>query len=874
MKKVNLHTFHHQIVRLILGVLFSLSTILSYSQSVTSNVANLNTPNLKRLEILTFNEVNKLRQPKKLQDLIWDGQLYLAAIDHANYLKSKEKISHYQSIKEKKTPTNRVKIHGGIDYSLIGENIVAVRIGISGILASSNRNTVTYESTAKTMALLWKNSPLHYKNILSQDYNYSALAVSYDSIQQRVIAVQVFGFTNTLPTDRKQPDVSEYLLNLDQPELPYKLKQYKYKKRYEKSVKGFNQLELDGNYIVGSYKAAKKIFRGRKSGIAQEFVHISQFDSTSKEFSMVPNRRNGLYELNGNLSEPIYRRQLLKYSRKHTVREYFIETRWLRIKKKPSMFLYPLSGNTSEYEYNLFLIKDKQLAVHKSYIMIPATFFDTPFPELPYTNSFAPLDTIQKFKTYSTYDTLKVKIFYKSGEVTINDSVKIHLRKKFANVSGAITDIHAAAYASIEGTEIGNKLLALERMDEFIKFIRPWLHNNQSKPHLKTREQWRLFHSQIKGTPLNHLGALPKEEARSYVNTHKSDSIVSKLLDDQRYFEFELIWRQDFKEKIPSKSVFEIYDSLLVELRKYLKPKSSLIKAVEQTQLAYYYELSQLDIPPKKAPPIPTIDKHPEFRYHDLIFRFMVMKSLTEEELYFELHKIGYLKYFPSRLKSQLTYNNLLIIYSQFLDYRISQLIPEVDCYQKRQIEFYFKKYKKVNCSNSESNPAYHTLRELPRLIALDAKINPDKSTIPLYKFYYLYSIQSLYGTIPIDPKIYGLLSGIIKYFHPNDDILTDKERIKLAYFYCIFKKYSTAKKLVEPIAIRENPNIEGLKLYVTLKFPDFDHEYDYTEYLITQYPRLGSIEWCDLWKNPSYLNFLLLEDLKLKNFYNCHCNK
>jgi hypothetical protein len=66
----------------------------------------------------------------------------------------------------------------------------------------------------------------------------------------------------------------------------------------------------------------------------------------------------------------------------------------------------------------------------------------------------------------------------------------------------------------------------------------------------------------------------------------------------------------------------------------------------------------------------------------------------------------------------------------------------------------------------------------------------------------------------------------------------------------------------------------EALKLYVTLLYDDYKDEHEYAEMLIREFHRLGKDEWCDLWFNPDYLNFLLLEDLKLKNFYNCNCGR
>lgn len=154
----------------------------------------------------------------------------------------------------------------------------------------------------------------------------------------------------------------------------------------------------------------------------------------------------------------------------------------------------------------------------------------------------------------------------------------------------------------------------------------------------------------------------------------------------------------------------------------------------------------------------------------------------------------------------------------------------------------------------------------------IDKKINKGKSTLELQQYYYLYSIRSLYAPI-LPPRVNSLVRGFKKYFHPHDDKLSDEERLKYAYFYCALSRYETAKKLVKPIALRDNPNIEGLKFYISLMQDDFDTDHERATFLIQQFPKLGKYEWCDLWKNKSYLNALMLEDLRLKEYYNCNCN-
>lgn len=178
-------------MRFYLTLLILLSCIFTprYTNAQLSNIVDLQQPAKAILEWLTFKAVNSLREQKKLPDLVWDDVLYRAAIDHAQYLITEKKISHYQTIKGKKTPAERVKIHGGSVYTIAGENIIEITLGGQTLSKGAILSTVTYESAASAMAALWKSSPGHYKNIISKSYNCTALAVAYDSSQQRLIAV-------------------------------------------------------------------------------------------------------------------------------------------------------------------------------------------------------------------------------------------------------------------------------------------------------------------------------------------------------------------------------------------------------------------------------------------------------------------------------------------------------------------------------------------------------------------------------------------------------------------------------------------------------------------------------------------------------------
>ena len=862
--------------------LFITSMYTSNAQTL-SNVVDLIQPDKSKLEWLTFVEVNKLRAKRRLSNLVWDDVLYRAAIDHAQYLILEDDLSHYQTTKGKKTPTERVKIHGGLVYTVFGENIVEITLGGEVTSKGITLSTVTYEAAANVMAALWKSSPGHYKNIISKNYNCTALAIAYNKNLQRLIAVQVFGFTNTPSTPEKLPDFSNYLLSLPTKKLPYKLKPSNQKN--QKSAEAFSQLSFDRGYITGTYKSAKKIFKGRRSGISQEFIPLSQFDSASTEFSMVPNRRNALFELNGKLSKPIYRKQLLKYSRKRTVPTYYIKTKYIRLFKKPPLyFVYPLYTNEPETEFNIFLVKNKCLETYRTYSNIPSKLLETPFPSIEFKKPFKAQIEPDRYKIHVTYDTLRLKLFYTSGQIVLDSAQKATTTTAFNSIKGKITAVEIAAFASIEGNKESNEKLAKARMENFMTLVNPYLDTISIEPKFINQEQWRLFYKQIEKTRFQFLRKTKPDDIRTYVNVHISDTLLIHFLNEQRYLNVSLIYKQEYQEKFQTKTPIEKFDSLMIEFEKCEKPSQGLLSALEKAQLSVYNKWALTDSihHDSLALDVPNREKYPIFKYNQLMFEYTILGSVSDIHFYNKIHELGTSKYFPSSVKNDLIYNNLVLIYRSFIsDDDLNKLISynSIDNNNYRKEVFYLKKQKNKNRKNKKYTTLYpkeyFVLKELPSFISSGKKVQvPDFSENELWKYYYVYTIHSLYGFVPMHAEINKMLPGIKKYYHPNDAILTDSQRLELGYFYSAIKKYDIAKNLIKPIATRSDPNIEALKFYLTLMIDEFETQHEFENYLTSQFSRLGKKEWCDLWINPNYLNFLLLEDLKLKEFYNCNCDR
>src|SRR5690606_21478450 len=156
-------------------------------------------------------------------------------------------------------------------------------------------------------------------------------------------------------------------------------------KRDHRSVNAYMKLKVAGGTLQGSYRIAKKAFRGRRSGLAVETIPLNQYDSGAVEFAQVRNRRNGLYPLNGELHKHVYRREMLRYSRRNSPKRIVFRLGPVVLYKRQKKFHFPVSAGSGS---NIFLIRNRRLITYSTPMLIPFALLDEPAPQLRFRNSF------------------------------------------------------------------------------------------------------------------------------------------------------------------------------------------------------------------------------------------------------------------------------------------------------------------------------------------------------------------------------------------------------------------------------------------------------------------------------------------------------
>jgi uncharacterized protein YkwD len=144
------------------------------------------------LDRLVAEEINKVRQARRVESLVMEAVLTQAAREQTNYQIRINRLSHGQADVQKRTVRDRVKLFGG-DFRSLGENVLfqGMRIrtqnGVSEVLTNS------YRSTAKEMVTSWVESPDHYRNLISPDFQFVGTATGYSPQRKALFATQVFG---------------------------------------------------------------------------------------------------------------------------------------------------------------------------------------------------------------------------------------------------------------------------------------------------------------------------------------------------------------------------------------------------------------------------------------------------------------------------------------------------------------------------------------------------------------------------------------------------------------------------------------------------------------------------------------------------------
>ncbi len=525
-------------ISLMLRIFIYLSFSLLRMSASANTPIDYKYPDITLLEKLTLEEVNNVREKYDCKALSFNKILYQAAKNHALYVQSR-KSGHFQPDNpDLETPQKRVEFYGGENF-YAGENVLMTTIRANQKVF--DRKAATYRQLAQALAAGWASSPGHFQNMTTPHYSITAVALSFDSAQQKLFAVQVFAFT--------QEDVFAKAAHSSIPKkYPHKLKLMLKEKRNEiaatfRDLKSLSLMDIGGQLIMvvmdnQEARNLQKLIRKKRDGLVIEKVLFDTYRCGNPAFEEQPSRRNGNFFLNGDLLKPVYRNHLYQQMaevhvsrfRKPTEKKVkkFKKAFWRQQKKIP-YWLVNLGEPSDDYAaYNLMLIQKKKLVAVAEFHNIPGKILpEGPLPPMrPYW-----LPGHFSFSPGTAEITLKIPFELNQSSIPEYEANKLLMIDSLKNLP--IKKIAIEAFASVEGEFTINQKLHQQRAAFIKSRLQQNLPDTMIRYSLKTGENWQEFARQIRKSPYSYLLKQDKAKVKDFLR-NSTDDTIQALLQKQR----------------------------------------------------------------------------------------------------------------------------------------------------------------------------------------------------------------------------------------------------------------------------------------------------------------------------------------------------
>lgn len=502
--------------------------LLIVSSSYAQNDVDWKNYDVNQLNDYITIEVNKLRRKAKVDTLVYQPLLFKAAQDHADYMVKRNMLTHYQKIKQKKTPKNRVDFYGE-QFASVGENVQV--LSLKNVPKQFQKQGVpttidSYEMMAKILVLNWKNSPPHFKNMIHPDYSGTLTSISINS-EGMVYACQLL--SNEPFNHPRKNDALNYNYKRDNGKL--------YNQTELSGLKGRVRVLDDGSiYFTGVSKKAlkKQIKTVWRSGIAADIVLKSQYlCGTNNAF----NGKNGVRGIPMN---PVFRRSFRKGNNVFK-------------KKAVSIYLGKIPDWIDEqYELNLTVVQRKRTAQNHKFNIIPLEFrLDLDIQPII---EIVPTEIVEIRR-----DTVEVNVLFGKSDVLLNtDSLK-QLLSEYREKMNTHSTVLIRGFSSIEGTSEINEKLYSKRADNISSVLRDFqINSNNIK--IEVAENFKAFRNDIRGTRFEFLNELSDEDVRKVVNEKWKDSL-EPILKNHRYAMLSIYFRWNDTIGLDVERLKQLYDN-------------------------------------------------------------------------------------------------------------------------------------------------------------------------------------------------------------------------------------------------------------------------------------------------------------------------
>ncbi|HTF06192.1 MAG TPA: CAP domain-containing protein [Bacteroidia bacterium] len=855
--------------------------------------------NIAYLEHLVKEKVDSVRNDHNLASLKNDSILYVAAKDHTDYMTRKDLLTHYETdIPEKETPTLRVKIHGGVHFSGVGENILVDYgfIPVRDKEGSGSHTNETYDQLAYDMVNMWVHSPRHYQNIITPSYQLTGVAISYNSGSDKFYAAQVFGIVPGYAAGDENKSFFSYSNYQPPPKISGfdQVSHEEHSEYHRWGIKrpddtllecmdcintGFRASSTSLNIVNGNIifyteetELMKLLLDNKTDGLVAEIVPYQPVDCENPAFYTNASRRNEQCIYNGKPQKPVYRKKLKRSFKKRKKIKFMDRYRNARsdVKEEEGAgrkwkawrrnFYYPFHANyfqanlgkypknlpSGYYEINVLIIQQNRLCkvIHftgfcgQHWDVRPALEDVTAFR----TDSFSFQPKIRERQFTIPFE--KNKTEYKYEDI-----------KPFLDSLGSdkITVISAAiqAYASVEGSEEGNRKLQEQRANSIVRAMQS-VQKDSIQTTIVATENWELFDKQVKTIPQFRIfSGKTHAEVKQMLNDTALNRSLEPWLGLQRRAVVKLTIKQEISASTSCNWLMEKWNQWMDSAAVPKTPRKHIfIDSLERMQGYYYRALlsAESDTSCLSLMKYPVDSMYARLYYHDAwMKRYMrshANDTVADEKFYRELNR--YVMAFPDR-----------------------PYFPATYAVTRRWIEGW------------HSDGAYYDN-------AVDHKIirswlqwvqwnSPDslQTGIDSLETAFHFSMVQIYKM----PKDKNLRASELFWIYGKfqRDSMADTVALRLADYFTFYKYPELAASILEPYAMRENPHHGILMQYVRMRYVHYEDDTaaanDYYQLLAWSKTILTHEEWCSMFVGPCNISFQVFDHEATRDLYCAECS-
>lgn len=871
---------------LLLAVILGLSKPI-YAQSPNSFFDGEN-PNIKYLEYLIKVGIDEVRKEHKLTTLANDSMLYVASKDHVLFLKGYGQLTHKQvNNLQKTTPQLRAEYYGAKNYH-VGENIAQVPYGSTVTMKNGKKlSTQTYGGIAEAFVVGWVNSPGHYKNIITPEYEITGFSVAIDTKKGVVYSCQKFAHVDLrfifienetfFPySDYTPPPVASSFDGIPNELIkkhryPYGLKHDNLKKCAECLSLFEENPDMSLNYDerkgfilrIENSAFVQKLIRNKHDGFAVELVDYSDYTCGNGLYYEKPSRRNGQTRLNGLILEPKFKDDLTSgYKKRKKVKDmrffnYIFQKDSLNFFQRFGQ--YKLDKYTSEYfeirlgklprngsflyNANLIVLKDKQLC-HVYYF---TSYCGDLFEEYRET-TFIPYqydDFNYRFNLIN--DSLQFTVPFQQGKYDFDSKEILAHLASLSEYDFFIDSITIHAYSSIEGDSSINANLQVKR-GERIAAIFQGIQKEEIATTVHTSVNWAAFRKELRLSSETRL-----------LNQLKNEELKKKVDQNPKQFETQLAASRKGETKV----YFHVVPNLK-SLEYYIKKEYKELD--EQIKKNLRQRIDCMNLLNKMAD----------------LYRYtyaMVKRGYLDETIFLELPLHSYKEYNPNLLQYFLLFgaefnsvfsqlpnwtSDSTIYMSKFLFDSETKLLPE---FNYMTLKIFSKLLVGRKTMTEKEYQHLRTKVETLKIYYTENEMAWDNMEKMNFNFNML-ALNHFFKNNPKDQQQNAIMSLAQVYeFYDKNNLIYYTLAIHLAKIAIFYHNPHTGVQFVETYQY-ENDEALAFVNEVSFSHPSNPLALFYYEKLIEDFQLMKTSVWCNMFIKPCGIPFQAFDYEPLRDLF------